>query len=100
MGTGTPAAAPAKVRPVLERWLVDLNAGAVDALVWLDADRWHRRPIELERFFEIADAAGLHQIATVGGDIDLASGDGPPPTQDRSPTPHIRRDRRLQRGPS
>ena len=36
----------------------------------------HRRPVELEGFFEVADAAGLRYLATVGGDIDLATGDG------------------------
>ena len=70
------AADPKKRRPEYERLLGDIKAGLVDALIVWDADRLHRRPIELERFFEIADAAGLRHIATVGGDIDLASGDG------------------------
>ena len=70
------AADAKKRRPEYERLLGDIKAGLVDALIVWDADRLHRRPIELERFFEIADAAGLRHIATVGGDIDLASGDG------------------------
>src|SRR4051812_22506501 len=65
-----------KRRPEYERLLGDIKAGIVDGVVVWDADRLHRRPVELEAFFEVADAAGLRHLATVGGDIDLATGDG------------------------
>lgn len=65
-----------KRRPEYERLLADIKAGIVDGVLAWDADRLHRRPVELEKFFEVADAAGLRYLATVGGDIDLATGDG------------------------
>lgn len=70
------AADPRKRRPEYERLLEDIKSGLFDAVVVWDSDRLHRRPIELERFVEIAEAAGLRQLAMVGGDIDLAAGDG------------------------
>ncbi len=63
-------------RPEYERLLEDVKAGVVDAVIAWDLDRLHRRPAELERFFETADAAGMRYLATVGGDVDLATGDG------------------------
>lgn len=63
-------------RPEYERLLGDVKAGVVDAVIAWDLDRLHRRPVELERFFETADAAGMRYLATVGGDVDLATGDG------------------------
>lgn len=65
-----------KRRPEYERLLGDLKAGAVDAVIVWDLDRLHRRPLELERFFEIADAAGVQKLASVAGDVDLGSGEG------------------------
>ena len=63
-------------RPEYERLLEDVKAGVVDGVIAWDLDRLHRRPAELERFFEAADAAGVRYLATVGGDVDLATGDG------------------------
>ena len=63
-------------RPEYERLLEDVKAGRVAAVVVWDLDRLHRRPIELERFFEVADGAGLRFLATVSGDVDLETGQG------------------------
>src|SRR5713101_4015341 len=70
------AADPRKRRPEYERLLEDVKAGLVDAVIVWDLDRLHRRPIELERFFEVADAAGVRFLASVGGDVDLENGNG------------------------
>jgi DNA invertase Pin-like site-specific DNA recombinase len=70
------AADPRRRRPEYERLLGDVKDGRIDAVVVWDLDRLHRRPIELERFFETADAVGLRCLASVGGDVDLESGQG------------------------
>ena len=70
------AATREKRRPAYLELLSDLEDGRVDAVVTWDADRLHRRPIELEEFFEVCDRAGVRHLATVGGDVDLATGDG------------------------
>jgi len=45
-------------------------------VVW-KADRLHRRPRELEEFFEVVDAAGIvANLATVAGDLDLSTPEG------------------------
>ena len=44
-------------------------------LVW-HLDRLHRQPRELEEFFDVCDAARLTTLASVTGDIDLATHDG------------------------
>jgi site-specific DNA recombinase len=36
----------------------------------------HRQPKELEEFFELCAAADVHRLASVSGDIDLATHDG------------------------
>ena len=41
-----------------------------------DLDRLHRQPRDLERFFDICDRAGIKDLASVAGDVDLASSDG------------------------
>ena len=58
-----------------ERMLADIRAGSIDAVVAWDADRLHRRPIELEQFIDLADEKGL-ALATVGGDFDLSTPTG------------------------
>jgi hypothetical protein len=52
--------------------LEDLTAGIVDAVVVWDLDRLHRRPKELEEFFELCESAGITSLASVSGDVDLA----------------------------
>src|SRR5438552_3514193 len=69
------AADPRNRRPGYERLLEDIGDGRRDAVIVWDLDRLHRRPIELERFVEIADRAGLRHLAAVGGDVDLGTGD-------------------------
>jgi site-specific DNA recombinase len=56
--------------------LEDIRAGTLDAVVVWALDRLHRRPMELEEFFDVCEAAGLRHLASVGGDVDLATGDG------------------------
>jgi len=65
-----------RVRPEYRRMLDDLAAGVVDAVVVWDLDRLHRRPKELEEFFELCEAAGIRSLASVAGDVDLATHDG------------------------
>ena len=65
-----------KPRPEYRRLLADIAAGDVDAVVVWHLDRLHRNPKELEEFFEVCAAAGVDDLATVTGDIDLATHDG------------------------
>lgn len=39
-------------------------------------DRLHRQPKELEEFFELCATVDVHRLASVSGDIDLATHDG------------------------
>jgi site-specific DNA recombinase len=66
----------AKVRPEYQRMLDDLAAGAADAVLAYNLDRLHRQPRELEAFLDLCDRARVTDLATVEGDINLASGDG------------------------
>jgi DNA invertase Pin-like site-specific DNA recombinase len=63
------------IRKSYERMLRDIEAGKIKAVVAWDLDRLHRRPIELERFMELADAKKL-ALATVTGDVDLSTDNG------------------------
>jgi site-specific DNA recombinase len=65
-----------RARPEYRRLLNDVSAGALDALVVWHLDRLHRQPRELEEFFEVCDEAGLSRLASVAGDVDLATDDG------------------------
>ncbi len=70
------SASGAKRRPQYRQMLEDIKTGDLDAvIVWAD-DRLHRQPKELEEFFEIIDAAGIKDLATVSGDMDLSTDDG------------------------
>src|ERR1700745_1863499 len=66
------SASNGKHRPAYERMLADIESGAVGAVVAWDLDRLHRRPIELEKFMELADVHRL-ALATVSGDVDLST---------------------------
>jgi site-specific DNA recombinase len=57
------------------RLLDDLAAGVANAVIVWDLDRLHRRPKELEEFLELADQHHI-ALASVGGDVDLASPQG------------------------
>jgi site-specific DNA recombinase len=63
-------------RPAYRRLIADIEAGAIDAVVTWHLDRLHRHPRELEEFFETCDRAGLRDMATVSGNIDLSTDDG------------------------
>jgi len=69
------ASNPRKPRPEYRRLLADMEAGRITAVIAWDLDRLHRRPIELERFIQIADAKQI-ALATVSGDVDLATPQG------------------------
>ena len=64
------------VRPEYRRLLGDAKAGVLDAIVVWHLDRLHRQPRELEEFFDVVDAAGVTKLASVTGDVDLATDDG------------------------
>jgi DNA invertase Pin-like site-specific DNA recombinase len=64
-----------KPRPAYQRMLSDVEAGRVARVVVWDLDRLHRQPIELEHFMKLADEKRL-ALATVTGDVDLATDNG------------------------
>lgn len=64
------------VRPAYREMLSEIAGGTVDAVVVYDQDRLYRQPRELEEFFDVCDGAGVTDLASVTGDIDLASTDG------------------------
>ncbi len=63
-------------RPAYAQLLADIEAGLVDAVIVWALDRLHRRPAELEHFFEVCDRAGVTRLASVAGDVDLGTNDG------------------------
>lgn len=65
-----------KPRPAYQRLLGDIKQGSVEAVVVWRLDRLHRHPKELEEFFEVCDAAGVADLASVTGAVDLSTGDG------------------------
>lgn len=65
-----------KKRPAYERMLLDIAEGRRDGVIVWHMDRLHRRPIELERFVATCTLAGVSDVVTLSGDIDLAKGDG------------------------
>jgi site-specific DNA recombinase len=65
-----------KHRPSYERMLEDIASGQRDAVIVYNTDRLTRRPIELEQFTGICEAAGVRQLVAVTGDIDLGNDDG------------------------
>lgn len=65
-----------KSRPAYERMLTDLAEGRRDGVIVWHMDRLHRRPAELERFVDTCVAAGVRDVVTLSGAIDLAKGDG------------------------
>lgn len=65
-----------KNRPGYRAMLEAIREGAVDAVLVWHVDRLHRRPIELEEFVSACTGAGLTDLATVHGDLNLGNGDG------------------------
>ncbi|MEA2580709.1 MAG: hypothetical protein QOE83_1601 [Actinomycetota bacterium] len=64
-----------KPRPEYRRMLRDLKEGTRDGVIVYHQDRLVRQPRELEEFFDICDAAGVTQLASVSGDLDLSNDD-------------------------
>lgn len=69
------SASTGKRRPGYQRLLADVTAGKLGAVVVWDLDRLTRRPIEVEEFITLADSHGV-ALASVGGDVDLATDNG------------------------
>ena len=66
-----------KRRPRYEDMLDDLRDGLRDAVIVYHQDRLTRRPIELEQFVEVIEAAkGQHVRFVAGGAVDALNGDG------------------------
>ncbi|HXH35942.1 MAG TPA: recombinase family protein [Plantibacter sp.] len=65
-----------KPRPEYARMLNDLRTGSINGVLVYHLDRLHRQPKELEEFFEVCKDAGVDDLATVTGRIDLADPDG------------------------
>lgn len=65
-----------KRRPQYERMLADIRDGLRDAVLVYNMDRLTRRPIELEEFTAVCEAAGLRQVTTATADVDLGTDDG------------------------
>lgn len=65
-----------KPRPAYLRMLDDITTRTVDAVLVYNLDRLTRQPRELEAFLDLCDAAGLTALASVEGDINLASSEG------------------------
>jgi len=62
-----------KPRPAYRRMLRDLKDGTRDAVITYHQDRLVRQPRELEEFFDVCDAAGITEMASVTGDLDLSN---------------------------
>jgi len=69
------AADPRRARPAYDRLMTDVSSGRVNAVAVYRDDRLHRRPYELEEFFQRCDDAGLTQLANVHGEYDLSKSD-------------------------
>ena len=65
-----------KPRPEYRRMLADIGDRAVDAVLVYNQDRLHRQPRELEAFLDLCQSVSLTNLASVEGDINLASSDG------------------------
>jgi site-specific DNA recombinase len=65
-----------KTRPAYQRMVSDIGVGLRDGVIVYNLDRLTRRPVELERFAEICEGAGVRQLATVTADVDLGTDDG------------------------
>ena len=66
---------PKKPRPEYQQLLTDIQGGLRDGVMIWRLDRLHRQPRELEEFIVLCDK---HQVAlaTVTGDVDLATSQG------------------------
>jgi site-specific DNA recombinase len=69
------SATRSKVRPAYQRMMADAAASRIGGIVVWDVDRLSRTPRELEDIIDLAKSLQL-QLASVGGDIDLATPQG------------------------
>lgn len=69
------SATSSKRRPEYEAMLAAIEAGEINGVIVWDVDRLTRKPAELEHFIDLAERHGL-QLASVGGEIDLATPQG------------------------
>lgn len=65
-----------KKRPEYQRMLADLRDGFVDGVIVYHMDRLTRRPIELETFLGVVDAAKVTHVRFVTGETNVTTGDG------------------------
>ena len=66
-----------KRRPRYEDMMQDLHDGVRDGVIVYHQDRLTRRPIELEQFVEVIEAARVEHVRFVaGGAVDALNGDG------------------------
>ncbi len=65
-----------KARPAYTALLAGIKDGRYDAVIVWHLDRLTRRPADLETFFDVCDAAGVKDLASCTGDIDLSTHDG------------------------
>lgn len=65
-----------KKRPEYQRMLTDLGDGFVDGVIVYHMDRLTRRPIELETFLGVVDAAKVSHVRFVTGEANVNTGDG------------------------
>lgn len=62
-----------RVRPAYEEMLAALEAGEFGALLAWHPDRLHRSPVELERFIDVVERAGVQVATCQAGELDLSS---------------------------
>jgi site-specific DNA recombinase len=65
-----------KARPNYRRTLDAIRNGEADGVIVWHLDRLHRRPIELEEFVTVCTQAGVSDVATLHGEVNLNNGDG------------------------
>ncbi|KQS56661.1 hypothetical protein ASG36_16480 [Geodermatophilus sp. Leaf369] len=65
-----------KPRPAYLQMLTDISSGDRDGVLVYHQDRLTRRPLELEEFAAVVDAAQLRHVRFVSGASQLGAGDG------------------------
>lgn len=65
-----------RIRPQYRAMLEAIRERQADAVLVWHVDRLHRRPIELEEFVSTCTKAGVTDLATVHGDLNIGNGDG------------------------